>query len=374
MSPCSPRRAQRQNAPFTKEQETWIILEYGASRNCLAVRRKFRHQFKVNPRKVPLTNAFQRLVDRFIETQGELRPRARSGGRPPFSDELVQRVKDFLLPFYRQKRTVSVTTLASSLNISFSMAWRIARKKLGWYPYKPRTVVPLSPAHKVARLAFCDWLLMQPDGFEDQVIWSDEKWFLLKQAPNKQNERYWGPCDPEVEVECREQGGQKVMCWAGVINGQIIIHWFDPGMSVNGQTYLNMLQTVVWPQVKAVATRKSYWFQQDGATVHTTVAARSWLQQKFGDRVISRLTAHPWPAKSPDLSPLDYWFWDVAMADLRKTPPASLRDLKTTVEALADSMEEEEVSRAVQHLRCRAKACAHLSGAPFEAQLAKLRK
>ena len=71
---------------------------------------------------------------------------------------------------------------------------------------------------------------------------------------------------------------------------------------------------------------------------------------------------------------MDYWFWDVAMADLRKTPPTSLRDLKATVEALAESIEEEEVSRAVRHLRCRAKACVHLQRAPFEYQLAKLRK
>ena len=32
----SPQSGQRSNAPFTPEQETWIILEFGALRNCLA--------------------------------------------------------------------------------------------------------------------------------------------------------------------------------------------------------------------------------------------------------------------------------------------------------------------------------------------------
>ena len=67
--------------------------------------------------------------------------------------------------------------------------------------YKPHAVVPLSLAHKTARKTFCEWLLEQPEGFERNVIWSDEKWFMLRQSPNKQNERYWYPLDPEIERE-----------------------------------------------------------------------------------------------------------------------------------------------------------------------------
>ena len=26
---------------------------------------------------------------------------------------------------------------------------------------------------------FCNWMLSQPDGFEQKVVWSDEKWFCL---------------------------------------------------------------------------------------------------------------------------------------------------------------------------------------------------
>ena len=46
-------------------------------------------------------------------------------------------------------------------------------------------------------------------------------------------------------------------------------------------------------------------FQQDGAAVHTTIRARSWPKGRLGGEVISRLAKHPWPARSPDLSPLD---------------------------------------------------------------------
>ena len=68
-----PQRRQKSNSPLTLEQETWIRLEFGASRNCLTVRRKFRLYYGLSLRKVPSVKAFERLVDRFITTDGELR-------------------------------------------------------------------------------------------------------------------------------------------------------------------------------------------------------------------------------------------------------------------------------------------------------------
>ena len=46
--------------PLSKEQEIWIVLEFGACR---------KQFFKSNPKAVPQRNAFQRIVNRF-ETEG----------------------------------------------------------------------------------------------------------------------------------------------------------------------------------------------------------------------------------------------------------------------------------------------------------------
>ena len=62
--------------------------------------------------------------------------------------------------------------------------------------------------------------------------------------PNKQNERYWADEYPDVEVACKEQGGKKVMCWAGLVNGQIILPCFPVGTNVNQHVYLKMLDSV----------------------------------------------------------------------------------------------------------------------------------
>ena len=82
-----PQRGQRSNSPFTSEQETWIILEFGALRNCLAVRGKFRLHYGLSAKKVPSVKAFDRLVDWFITTDGELRGMKKSGGAKTIIDE-----------------------------------------------------------------------------------------------------------------------------------------------------------------------------------------------------------------------------------------------------------------------------------------------
>ena len=174
-----------------------------------------------------------------------------------------------------------------------------------------------------------------------------------------------------VEEECSVQGGRKVMFWAGLINGDVILHWFPEGTTVNQQVYLEMLQNVVWPRVRVVASRRGYLMQQDGATCHTTVMVRNWLKSKFRDRVKSRFTTHPWPAKSADHSPLDFWFWSVCLAELRRNPPTSLEELQATVEEYSNSLGEEEIKKACRHIMTRAKACLRARGGAFEYTLKK---
>ena len=79
---------------FLLHQEIWIILEFGALRNCLAVRRTFRLHYGLSLRKVPSIKAFERLVERFITTDGELRGTKQSDGAKTIIDEdLVKKWK-----------------------------------------------------------------------------------------------------------------------------------------------------------------------------------------------------------------------------------------------------------------------------------------
>ena len=48
-----PYRRQRADAPFTAEQEAWLILEYGAVKNISVLKRHFQQHFVITTRKVP---------------------------------------------------------------------------------------------------------------------------------------------------------------------------------------------------------------------------------------------------------------------------------------------------------------------------------
>lgn len=64
---------------------------------------------------------------------------------------------------------------------------------------------------------------------------------------------------------------------------------------MNQDVYLDLLQAAVWPMVRAVAASRRYWLQQHGTTARTADRVKQWLEEKIGDRVISRFTGPPAP-------------------------------------------------------------------------------
>ena len=160
------------------------------------------------------------------------------------------------------------------------------------------------------------------------------------------------------------------MCWAGIIDGRILpMVWFEPGSSVKGEKYLKLLQGDLWPQVKTLATRSQYWFQQDGATCHCTDKALSFLSEKFGNRVISRRSAIPWPAHSPDLNPLDYWFWGHLEQNVCLRKPETIDDLKRVIVDISNRIEENTVRKSIPSFSRRVELCARNKRNHFESEL-----
>ena len=111
-----------------------------------------------------------------------------------------------------------------------------------------------------------------------------------------------------------------------------------------------------------LGTCGSCWFQQDGATAHTTIRARSWLKSRFGG-------SHQLPDQAPvagqksGLVPLDLVL-ERCHNRPRKTPNTTLVELKETIESFAQSMDEEE--QAVRDIRRRARACLERNSSAFE--------
>ena len=62
-----------------------------------------------------------------------------------------------------------------------------------------------------------------------------------------------------------------------------------------------------------------------------------------------------------------------AMAELRKAAPRDIGQLKTTVNAFAESLDYADFEKCVRHIRDRARACITKTGGQFERGLNRLR-
>ena len=97
----------------------------------------------------------------------------------------------------------------------------------------------------------------------------------MNSAANRQNFRHWAVSNPHSFEECHNQGQKKIMCWAGIIDGTVLsLHWFqddnESPTTVNSERYRAMLEDLMWEAVKSKASRKGYFFMQDGAPPHCT--------------------------------------------------------------------------------------------------------
>ncbi|GFX91931.1 uncharacterized protein TNCV_3577611 [Trichonephila clavipes] len=73
-------------------------------------------------------------------------------------------------------------------------------------------------------------------------------------------------------------------------------------------------------------------FMQDGATSHTANPVKTSLIQTFGEgRIVSRHCRYPWPPRSPELTPADFWLWGYLKSRVYLSGPSSLPELKDAI-------------------------------------------
>ena len=72
-------------------------------------------------------------------------------------------------------------------------------------------------------------------------------------------------------------------------------------------------------------------FQQDGAPPYWGVDVCRFLDETFPNRWIGRDGPIPWPPRSPDITPLDYFFWGFVKEKVFNTRVCGLDELKVRI-------------------------------------------
>ena len=98
------------------------------------------------------------------------------------------------------------------------------------------------------------------------------------------------------------------------------------------------------------------YFQQDGATSHTSHTSMAEIQSFFGDRIISKGL---WPPRSPDLTLPDYFLWGYLK-------PRTIGALKASITEEIQAVTANVLARTYQNMAHRVQSCLDANGGHFQ--------
>jgi len=137
---------------------------------------------------------------------------------------------------------------------------------------------------------------------------------------------------------------------------------------VNGENYLEMLREVVVPQLQMKPNFDDLFFQQDGAPPHYALRVRDYLNEVFPQRWFGRRGSIEWPPRSPDLTPMDFFFWGVVKNKVYEKNPKTVHELTDYIhDAFREINEDRNLCRTVcQSVLDRCEECCNVGGGHFE--------
>jgi len=137
---------------------------------------------------------------------------------------------------------------------------------------------------------------------------------------------------------------------------------------LTGQTYVEFLRENLPDFLEEVPLfeRNKFFFQQDDAGPHNARIVTNYLDEKFPGRWMGRYGPIRWPARSPDLNPLDFFLWGYCKELIYKTFPEDVDDMETRLRHAIWNIEEDVMENVQQNLLKRMRACIRMDGAHFE--------
>jgi len=101
------------------------------------------------------------------------------------------------------------------------------------------------------------------------------------------------------------------------------------------------------------------YYQQDGATCHTSNASMWEIESFFQDRFISK---NLWQPRSPDLKPADFFPQGLLKATLYKNTPRTIEQLKDTISQEIQAVNFDTLGKVFQNLEKHIKVGLEVKG------------
>ena len=180
----------------------------------------------------------------------------------------------------------------------------------------------------------------------------DEAAFHMNGQVNTQNLRQYAPRGEQPSFNFDRRGSrEKLSVWACLSgNGSLLGPFFFEG-NVNGRKYLEMFNNEILPcllriyHLNVEADIQNIWWFQDGAPPHRLREVTQRLRDVFRHNFVALNQDIEWPARSPDLTPLDFFLWGYLKNKVYVTPPRILQDLRERITRECDILRGNEFIR-----------------------------
>ena len=347
----------------TEERVQFIYLYIENGRNLMRACEAFHAQFPLRPK--PSRPGLQKIVRRFEATGSVGRKKYSSRARPVTGEENTINV----LASVAAVPVMSISERAAEAGISCSSVQRILAKNK-FHGYKVHRAQELHGDDFFNREFFCQWFVEKeranPD-FVSCILTSDEATFHLSGKINSQNTRYWADQNPHWLRPDRRQTDPRVNVWCGIYRNRIIGPYFLDA-PLTGIGYLQHLEDVLNPfldELPLVQLRRIY-FQQDGAPVHFAEVVRAYLDYLLPGKWIGRGGPVAWPARSPDLTPPDFFLWGHLKSVVYNNNPRTIDDLKENIFNACAAITPDTIGNVLREWSARIAQCLMARGHHFE--------
>lgn len=361
---------------LSNEEYYEMILCVGAADGSLrAARELYRQRFvdgrpPDEARRLPSLACFSRMVHR-LHTTGSFHapvPMGRARTRDPEFEETV-------LAHFEDNPRTSTRRAALELGAANHLqVWRVLHADRQ-HPYHFRRTQELVPADFQPRVTFCEWYRLQVEAspeFALKVLWTDEASFTRGGISNIHNEHYWSHTNPHVSTESSFQHQWRINVWAGIIGDVVVGPYFLPH-SLNGNNYLEFLmhnldeELMVLPVSSYVdlVIDNNMVYQHDGAPAHFARDVRNHLNDRFS-LWIGRGGRVAWPARSPDLTPIDFFLWGYIKSKVYAVECQSRDEMMERITDAFRTVTQEMLRNVRNSLYRRAGLCIQQGGRHFE--------
>ncbi|GFW15922.1 uncharacterized protein TNCV_4431951 [Trichonephila clavipes] len=188
----------------------------------------------------------------------------------------------------------------------------IFRRILQLYPFKLQSCDELLSADTAQKEAFVKWAfskIEQDPTWDFNILWTDEAHFSLHGDVNNHKCRIWATSNPREYTQKPLHSPKVTAAWCD-FTGSFII--------------------------------RPFFFE-------TQCPVNRWITETtFGeDRIVRRLCRCPWPPRSPDLTPTDFWLWGYLKSRAYLSSTSSLSELKDAIRSEVSSIHPDMLHSAV---------------------------